>query len=1593
LTGQHDTFGHETRSAYDGLDRPVEVTRAAGGISDDEVTKTEYFPGGEVRAVTNANGARTEHTLDGLNRIIATSTQLDGETLTTAAEYDGNGNKTFETDRRDVRRKNTYDELNRLTKVEVASGLSGEGPLGPVGAFGYDLVGNKTSETNLAGLTTRFVMDGLYRVKEKVLPEGPAPGESYRERFGYDKVGNRTSFTDANGHATSFEYDGLNRLIRTTNALDEVTTVTYQDPEGSKVNKSEEHDLVRGLRTSFGYDLLNRETSRVVRLEGAGSAGEVYTTATSYDDGSHTLTVIDPRGTPTRTVLNGLDRVIETTVDPSGLNLVTRVAYDGLGNRKSVTDPEDHTTLYRHDGLGRLAEVTDAKSQKTAYTYDGEGLKLSETDRRDVTKRFSYDNLGRPRATTLVPSLSGVGWSHDLQYRDIARKRIEIDGRGHTTTFDLDGLERVVKVTDPLGFAQGTAYDGVNRVSETDKRGNTTSFQYDALNRLTRTADPVPFEAQTQETTYDDAANKRTEKDQRAILKVTQADPLGRVITVTRAKGTADEAVLETNAYDGNGNRTSQTDAEGRVIRLAYDPANRLKSRTEGFGTAEAATTTFEYDRAGNQAEEKDQRATDLGEPWSVKKTYDELNRLETLTDGEGDVTTYGYDAEGNRTSAQEPMGQVTRFAYDELGKLTKVTQPAVPAGVPVTDYGYDENRNRTKQTDANGHVVEMTYDELNRMTSMAQDPGGFGYVTRHEYDPNGNETKLTDPKGQVVTTIYDELNRLKTRTYAFASSDPARPWRHTASMAYAYDENNNLTRADEQVASGSDPPGTTLTTTRAFDKLDRLLSETVPLPDGGFRTVGHTYYRNGLRKTVTDPSGLVTFYDYDGQNRLRATTTGQSTPQAGTTTQTYWPDDLLRSVTYPNGVTATHGYDKADRLTSLVNAKAASVVSSYGYTYDGNGNRKSQSEANGGTTEATTYTYDALDRLETVTYPGDGTFPNGRVVSYGYDAVGNRIRETEKDSGGVVLADKQGIFDSLNRLTALSDLVVPPNSTAFTWDANGNQMSKTVGTGPTAVTTEYRYDVRDKLVEVDQGVSILGRLQYCYDGKRIKKIGEEGVRQYVYDQTSLLTEYDAAGVEKAKYDYGSDRLIALTRADEGRRFFSFDGLRSVVNLTNETGSTAASYHLDAWGNFRFPAELLASRNRFAFTGYEWDPELGLFNAKARYFDPQLGRFLSQDSFLGQIDEPPSLHRYFYANANPTRYVDPTGHAAGDVWDPRSYDWKVFGQEFGTRLGETGANIATLGGYGGIKRGFEEGRITGTDFGSAGRAYAEGVFNTITLGGGERAIGAYAEGKGAGGVAVEGVKGAGETVLPINEIKAIADPSKSAWEKAEAIATATTKVASLTAGGLAARNALTQRAAARAAVATESAAGAEATLAPTEGALPPVRPLPRVAGGSPAADVAQTAEQAALRQRVLANIEEIRAGRRQSGGFSIHADRSATVRTPHGVALQDTSPTALALRQQVLAGRQIFRGGNYPRSLGPEGQYWGFENPLTPGYAQRTGAATLGASPPDFIMGGQLRPDANFVVRRAPPYGANPGGAWEVVVETGGTRTNYFSSP
>jgi YD repeat-containing protein len=313
--------------------------------------------------------------------------------------------------------------------------------------------------------------------------------------------------------------------------------------------------------------------------------------------------------------------------------------------------------------------------------------------------------------------------------------------------------------------------------------------------------------------------------------------------------------------------------------------------------------------------------------------------------------------------------------------------------------------------------------------------------------------------------------------------------------------------------------------TVRTYDDFDRVKSELVPLEDGSSWQIRYTYWRDGLRKTMTDMVGRVTYYEYDGQARLERVTANQGLPEQQVTAYTYWPDDLLKTITAPNGVVTSYDYDRADRVKSIVIARDGVTLASYAYTYDPNGNRLSQIETTGGAPELTTYTYDARDRLSRVTYP------SGASVEYVYDRVSNRTGEIERDPAGTIVSNKVAVFDAINRLTSVTDSAAPANDATFTYDANGNLTSKTTAAG----TETYNYDPRDLMVEARKGTEIVARYAYDAFGRRYLKVSSEGaftsvVRQYLYDQTSLLHELDSDDLEVAKYEYGGDRLASLVR-------------------------------------------------------------------------------------------------------------------------------------------------------------------------------------------------------------------------------------------------------------------------------------------------------------------------------------------------------------------------------------------------------------------------------------------------------------------------------
>jgi RHS repeat-associated protein len=204
------------------------------------------------------------------------------------------------------------------------------------------------------------------------------------------------------------------------------------------------------------------------------------------------------------------------------------------------------------------------------------------------------------------------------------------------------------------------------------------------------------------------------------------------------------------------------------------------------------------------------------------------------------------------------------------------------------------------------------------------------------------------------------------------------------------------------------------------------------------------------------------------------------------------------------------------------------------------------------------------------------------------------------------------------------------------TYDANGNTTTKTDSTG----TTTYTWDYDNRLTSATLPGSG-GSVSYTYDpfGRRIKKISPTATSIFAYDGDNLVETVNAGGGVVARYSQGPniDEPLAMLRGT-ATDYYEADGLGSVSSLTDATGALAQTYTYDSFGNTTASTGTL--RNYFQYTGREFDTETNLYFYRARYYDQQAGRFLSEDpiGFAGGV-----VDFYAYVAANPTNWIDPWG--------------------------------------------------------------------------------------------------------------------------------------------------------------------------------------------------------------------------------------------------------------------------------------------------------------------------------------------------------------
>jgi RHS repeat-associated protein len=599
---------------------------------------------------------------------------------------------------------------------------------------------------------------------------------------------------------------------------------------------------------------------------------------------------------------------------------------------------------------------------------------------------------------------------------------------------------------------------------------------------------------------------------------------------------------------------------------------------------------------------------------------YDALNRRTNTVFADGSTASTLYDELGRRIAETDQNANTTRFGYDALGRLRFVTN----ALGKVTEHRYNELGQQTQQIDANHHATTFDYDQLGRRVLRTLPGGEF---ETYGYNVAGLMTGKRDFNGRFTTYTYDVMNRLEQKIPDAVTGEPA--------VSFAYNALGQRTNMVD--ASGS--------TRYGFDVRNRLVEKVKTWSAVGLSVALNYGYDAGGNLTnvvSSSPNGTVLAYEHDELSRLSAV----NDARLGRTTYSYDAVGNLEGYALPNGVINLYTYDALNRLTNLTAATSSTGVAQYLYGLSPAGHRLSAAETvvRAGTPQTINrvFSYDRTYRLLGETISGA---PSSGSAGYTYDNVGNRLSRSTSGFGSGILDPQSFSYDSNDRLNT------------DTYDNNGNTL---FGAG-FSQTQADRYDFENRLIERRTTIASVSRtvnITYDGDGNRVSKSVNGASTYYLVDDLNptgyaqVLEELAVVGSQLLPYrlyTHGHDLLSqdqlfdASTNLVWSANFYGYDGHGSTRYLTDATGIVTDTYDYDAFGNLI--AQTGTTPNLYLYSGEQYDSDLSLYYLRARYHNPQTGRFWSMDSFEGFGQDPASLHKYTYCGSDAVNCVDASGHS------------------------------------------------------------------------------------------------------------------------------------------------------------------------------------------------------------------------------------------------------------------------------------------------------------------------------------------------------------
>lgn len=734
-----------------------------------------------------------------------------------------------------------------------------------------------------------------------------------------------------------------------------------------------------------------------------------------------------------------------------------------------------------------------------------------------------------------------------------------------------------------------------------------TDYAYDNSDRVVRRTFPDGKEALI---TFDGRGNVTEIKDVLGRVTKYDYDSKGRRTHTLFPDGT-----IASNEYDPAGRKKIAKDRGGRTVEYSWDTLDRLikvilRNAQGGFETEES----YGYDDAGRLISVTDA----LNRTSRIE--YDLINQIRKVFDPVGQFVEYiHHPTKKLIVGVRDALGNTTHYKYDDLYRVESIETP----DGQQTFYEYN-NKGLLKRLRAlNGATYTYNYDLLDRMTQVT-DPVNRSWT--FGYDGHGNRICRRDPNGNVTQFAYDEFNfgvltsRMspmgQTETYSYtddfdlqSATDANGYMTH-----YAYENMSRFLKSVTPDINHGEPPIIFHNTPDGLVQSITQGSSVSNFTYGGLGEIksdginAYAYDLVGNLKRHQTPTGSTT-YEYDNANRLSRTigADGKIT--------TYSYDDLSRLTTLvrPNGASTTYTYDVMSRVQTMTHTGTGFVLS-YVHTYDVNGRLKSFSDETG----VTTYSYDLVGQLQREESPRG-------ITTYTYDSVGNRETKTVATAGLSHSFVYQ--YDRNDRLTSVSG---PAGTTIYEYDANGNCIR--------AGSVTLGYDFTDYLTTVQLPT---GFITYVYDsmGNRTAQITPEGTTRYLVSGGQVVEETAPDGTV-TRYEYDGTMLRSLRNGQSS--WFLEDAIGSTAGLVDGGGNLIDRWVYDAFG---MPLRLAGnSGNSFlGIGGEQYDPITGLYYLRARYYDPQAGRFLSSDPLEGDDTYPLTLNKYAYAGSDPVNNSDPSG--------------------------------------------------------------------------------------------------------------------------------------------------------------------------------------------------------------------------------------------------------------------------------------------------------------------------------------------------------------